>query len=207
MGLVDRIISGHTVIPNDMVTSEHVRVVLENIEKILGGRLPGDAVEFGCYEGTTSLFIARLLRLYGTDKRFHVYDSFLGLPDKGPEDGDCQDYVKGSCQTTRSRFEANFAEAGVPLPEIHEGWFRDMSGESLPKKICFAFLDGDFYSSVMDSLVLVYPRMVTGARLIVHDYTYQFLPGVEKACADFLKWKPEAIVDSGCGGLGLLVKE
>jgi len=205
--LVDRILSEHAVIPNDMVQAVHIQIVLENIEKVLVDNIPGDIVEFGCNEGTTSLFISRFLKAMGSDKGFHVYDSFLGLPDKRPEDGNSQNYLKGYCKAPRLKFEKNFYGAGLPLPDIHEGWFQDIKDNNIPKSISFAFLDGDFYSSIMDSLVKVYPRLVSHARVIVHDYEYIHLPGVAKACTDFLKGKPESIVDSGCGGLGLFIKE
>jgi O-methyltransferase len=44
-------------------------------------------MEFGCYVGTTSLFIRRLLDQTGEGTRpFHVYDSFEGLPPKTQAD-------------------------------------------------------------------------------------------------------------------------
>lgn len=201
--IIDKILSDYSLIPNQMVRPEHVRTVLENIEKVLIDNVAGDIVEFGCYEGTTSLFIARFLRAYKSTKRFHVYDSFQGLPEKRIEDGNCANFVKGSCSINRLQFEMNFLEAGLTLPEIHECWFKDVDDDDVSKNISFAFLDGDFYSSIIDSLTVVYSRMTTNARIVIHDYDSFELPGVTSACTDFLRGKSEKITGSGCG---LLVK-
>jgi O-methyltransferase len=201
--IVEKVLSDYTIIPNNMVKIEHIRAVLENIDKVLVDNVAGDIVEFGCYEGTTSLFIARFLKICRSTKRFHVYDSFQGLPKKRIEDGNCDNFVKGSCSTSRLQFEMNFLEAGLMLPEIHECWFQDIEEDDVPKSIAFAFLDGDFYSSIMDSLIKVYSRMTVNARIVIHDYDSFELPGVTKACTDFLQGKPEKVIGAGCG---LLVK-
>lgn len=197
--LVDKIISDYPIIPNNMVRLEHVQIVLRNLEWVLDEDTPGDIVEFGCFEGTTSLFIVRLLKAMGSKKRFHVYDSFQGLPKKTPLDGNSLNFYEGCCQTTRLAFEMNFAESGLPLPEIHEGWFRNLQDADLPKEVAFAFLDGDFYSSIVDSLNLVYPRMPLKSRIVIHDYLNPELPGVEKACVDFFGARHEWVENVGCG--------
>ena len=48
-------------------------------------------------------------------------------------------------------------------------------------KIAFAFLDGDFYESIRDSLRLVLPRMQQGGVIVVDDYAREALPGAAKA--------------------------
>jgi len=204
--LIWKILSSYTVLPTQMVGANQVRVILEHIEETIN--IPGDLVEFGCNEGTTSLFISRFLELSKSEKHFHVYDSFQGLPDKNIKDGNTSpNFVKGSCSTSRSKFETNFFQAGLIPPEIHEGWFEDIKKESIPERVSFAFLDGDFYSSILDSLSKVYIRMPARSRIIIHDYNNPALPGVATACSEFLADKPEQIIESGCAGLGLLIKE
>jgi O-methyltransferase len=201
--LIEKVLSSNVILPNQMVEVEHIRIILGSLEAVLD--LSGDAVELGCFEGTTSLFLVRFLKLCRSLKHLHVYDSFQGLPEKGVEDGNNQNFIKGSCLTSRFNFERNFSEAELPLPEIHEGWFRDIKKEMIPN-IAFAFLDSDFYTSILDSLVLVYPKLVPKARVVIHDYGNPALPGVAKACSEFLVGKPEKILGAGCEGLGLLIK-
>ena len=82
---------------------------------------------------------------------------------------------------TKREVKLRFLKAGLPVPVIKKAWFSDLTGEDLPEKIAFAFLDGDFYESIRDSLRLVVPRMSEGGVIVVHDYTNPALPGVKKA--------------------------
>ena len=75
------------------------------------------------------------------------------------------------------------------MPVIKKAWFKDLVESDLPEKIAFAFLDGDFYESIRDSLKLVVPKMVRGGVLVVHDYTNPALPGVSKAVDEFTQGK------------------
>lgn len=203
---VEKILSSHSILQNNMVQQDHVRFVLENLRVVLNEKIPGDVVEFGCYEGTTSLFISRVLQATKSDKMFHVYDSFLGLPDKGIKDGNSPNFKTGYCKAGRDRLEANFSEASLPLPVIHEGWFKDLRPNDMPDKISFSFVDCDYYDSIMCAFKLVYPRMLSGGRIVVHDYKYEHLPGVEQACHDFLSTRPDTLSEAPCGGLAVIIK-
>jgi hypothetical protein len=68
---------------SDQVSRDDVALVWRELEAVLDAGVPGAVVEFGCYVGTTSLFIRRLLdeRDESGAREFHVYDSFEGLPD------------------------------------------------------------------------------------------------------------------------------
>ena len=58
------------------------------------------------------------------------------------------------------------------------------------EKIAFAFLDGDLYESICDSLKLVEGKLSDGAVVIVHDYQNEALPGVAKAVDEWLAQNP-----------------
>ena len=190
-------------IPNGMIHPNDLTTILEHLDAVLQSGIDGAVVEFGCYEGTTSLFIAQHLVNAGNKRSFHVYDSFQGLPAKEPEDGSSDQFLTGSCSVEQFRFEANFRRNNLPTPVIHAGWFKDLTPADLPEQIAFAFLDGDFYSSIFQSLSLVYPRLTDQARVLIHDYGYEKLPGVEKACADFLA--PKKMHVTPMGGVGLFI--
>lgn len=64
---------------------------------------------------------------------------------------------------------------------IEKAWFSDLTHDDFPERIAFAFLDGDFYESIRDSLKLVGPLMSEDGVLVVHDYSNLALPGVAKA--------------------------
>lgn len=173
---------------SDQVSVEQIRVILTELERVLGQGIDGDVVEFGCYIGTTSLFIQRLLQLRREKKSFHVYDSFEGLPEKSKEDNSSagEQFKAGELMVNKKQFIREFQKANLPLPVIHKGWFSDLNEKDTPEQIAFAFLDGDFYGSIKTSLQLVLPRMQPGGAIIIDDYAREALPGAAKAVQESL---------------------
>jgi O-methyltransferase len=180
-------------IVSDQITREGVELVYNQLQHTLEQNIPGAVVEFGCYAGTTSLFIRRLLDGTGQSnvRLFHVYDSFEGLPPKSREDNNAAgvDFEAGKLYASKKDFIQQFKSANLGLPIIHKGWFNELSPNDVPAEIAFAFLDGDFYDSIISSLRLVWPRMAPGGRILVDDYRRETLPGVERAIRDFFQGK------------------
>ena len=131
-------------------------------------------------------------REYSANKHhLYIYDSFEGLPEKGEQDESVlgASFKAGELGVTKREVKQRFLKAGLPVPVIKKAWFKDLVESDLPEKIAFAFLDGDFYESIRDSLKLVVPKMVRGGILVVHDYTNPALPGVSKAVDEFTRGK------------------
>jgi O-methyltransferase len=173
---------------SDQVSRDQLHVILTELEKVLQNGVRGEVVEFGCYIGTTSLFIRRLLNAQVDEREFHVYDSFQGLPPKSPQDGSVagDQFVAGELSVSKKDFQREFHKAGLRPPMVHKGWFSDLTAADVPEQIAFAFLDGDFYASIRDSLQLVLPRLSPAATLVIDDYAREALPGVAKAVHELL---------------------
>jgi O-methyltransferase len=176
------LLTKHSII-SDQVEKIELKILLRELESVIDAGIDGDVVEFGCYIGTTSLFIQRLLLAKKSSKKFYVYDSFDGLPDKSKEDESPlgTDFKRGVLRSTKAEFIHNFRKANLPLPIIKKAWFHEVEDYEVPGKICFAFLDGDFYKSIRASLLLVKDKMATGSVMVVDDYDNSALPGAKKA--------------------------
>lgn len=174
---------------SDQVDAKELRVILRELEAWLQQKQDGDIVEFGCYVGTTSLFIRRLLDHYKSTAAFHVYDSFEGLPQKHDADrsvvGD--QFVEGALAASRKGFRENFHKAHLTQPIVHKGWFHQLTESDIPEQIGFAFFDGDYYESIDDSFRLTYDRLTAHATIIVDDYTNEALPGASRATDQWAK--------------------
>ena len=135
----------------------------------------------------SSLFLRRLLDLYESNKQLHVYDSFNGLPDKTIEDASVtgSDFKAGELKVSKRELIKNFKRSGLALPYIHKGWFYELKDKDIPKEISFAFLDGDFYNSIMESLLIVWPRLNHNGQIIIDDFEKNNLPGVSRAVNEF----------------------
>ena len=179
---------------SNQVSQAEIGIILRELERTLTQNVDGAVVEFGCYIGTTSLFIRRLLDHYGESatRDFHVYDSFEGLPPKASADQNAAgiDFGAGELLVSKKQFLREFQRAKLAPPITHKGWFNQLTAADVPGSIAFAFLDGDFYNSILASLKLVWPRLPDGAVVLVHDYKRETLPGVERAIHDFLRGKP-----------------
>jgi len=178
---------------SEQVSIDQVRVILEELEKVLSKDVKGAVVEFGCYIGTTSLFIRRLLDAHLADREFHVYDSFEGLPSKNTQDQSPagEQFKAGELKVSKKQLLHEFQKAGLLPPIVHKGWFGELTNNDVPEQIAFAFLDGDFYQSIHDSLKLVLPCMQPGGTIIIDDYAREALPGVAKAVQSVL---PNALI-------------
>lgn len=176
---------------SDQVDKAELQVILTQLEQVLSATSEGAIVEFGCYVGTTSLYVQRLLDIYG-QREFHVYDSFAGLPDKSAQDLSPagEQFKTGELLAPKKEFIMNFKKAGLRLPRIHKGWFSEMTSDDIPDNIVFAFLDGDYYASIKDPLKLIWPKLAPGAVVIVDDYMNEALPGAAIATNEWLRTHP-----------------
>lgn len=169
---------------NDQVSEIETEKVLKLAQACI--MREGDYVELGCYRGDTSLLLADLLDESG--KRLYIYDSFEGLPEKSAEDSSALGtaFRGGELYVTKREVKERFLRANLPVPVIKKAWFSDLGSEDLPEKIAFAFLDGDFYESIKDSLRLVGSKMASSGIIVVHDYNNLALPGVKKATDEWM---------------------
>ncbi len=204
------------------------------LSQVLAAGIEGDVVELGCYKGVTGALLQTVLRHTSGRKRLLLYDSFQGLPEQQEEDTHAT-VGRGGCKAQRTDVEETFARLGLDCPSIIEGWFKDTLPQALPDRIAFAHIDGDYYSSVLESLHAIYPRMPKGAITVIDDYRdplmhpkiqkmlncncrnrsegrqydiRECMPGVKKACDQFFSDKPEDvfILLAGDGSQGYFVK-
>ncbi len=166
--------------------------IIRKLAEVVQSGVPGDVVEMGCYRGDTSLLLQRALS--GSGKRLYLYDSFAGLPLKGPADISPagQQFKAGALAASRVDLARRFKRAGLRSPVIVKGWFEELDQSKLPLKICFGLLDSDFYSSISASLKLVSDRLAPGGCLVVDDYQSEALPGVARAVDEWLAIRPPA---------------
>lgn len=173
---------------SDQVDAKEIQIITRELQRVIIKGVPGDIVELGCYVGTTSVYIAKILKDQAADRQFYVYDSFEGLPPKSQQDTSPigEQFQVGELIATKKQFIMNMIKSGVPVPIIKKGWFSDLTAIDVPKKIAFAFLDGDYYFSISDSLRVIEPYLQPGSIIVVDDYSNSMLPGVSKAVNEWL---------------------
>lgn len=185
---------------NDQVSEAETNKIIEIARRQLVE--PGDFVEMGCYKGDTSLCLAEVLAEAGKGaeelraaKKLWIYDSFEGLPEKQQQDESVlgKEFKGGELFVTKREVKERFLRAGLKLPQIKKAWFSELGAEDLPSEIALAFLDGDFYESIKESLNLVADKMSKNGIIMVHDYYNPALPGVKKAVDEWLSGKNQKV--------------
>jgi len=185
---------------NETMTSVEQRINMFHLASgVLFYEVPGEFVELGCHAGQSSVIFQKIIEHYDKSRTLHVYDSFEGLPEVRPYDGNTP-ARKGQMATAQENLLSNFARVGLKPPVIHQGWFEDTLPTQLPEQIAFAHLDGDLYDSTRVSLEYVCPKLSKGAVCLIDDYTdpavfeaCNWFPGVKKACDEFLSDKQEQV--------------
>lgn len=151
---------------------------------------PGAFAELGVYRGGSALILCEAKGA----APLHLFDTFGGMPAVNPatdgafREGDFADGTLGLVQTRLAGY------AGVTW---HPGVFPATAASLAPADARFQFvhLDVDLYQSTHDGLNFFYPRLAVGGFLVSHDYNDPTVPGVKRGFDEFMRDKPERLVE------------
>ncbi|MFZ2106735.1 MAG: TylF/MycF family methyltransferase [Roseiarcus sp.] len=143
------------------------------INDVLRRRVPGDLIETGVWRGGSTIFMRAALKVAGdSDRTVWVADSFEGLPvPKDSRDGADFSHVE-HLAVSIEQVRANFARFDLLDAQVRflKGWFCDTLATAPIERLAVLRLDGDLYSSTMDALEALYPKVSPGGYVIVDDY-------------------------------------
>jgi O-methyltransferase len=146
------------------------------IEAVIRDQVPGDFIETGVWRGGACIFMRAALSVYGDQTRkIWVADSFEGLP---KPDGRYQQDEGQVFWTFRAlaiphdQVKANFSRYSLLDDRVRflKGWFKDTLPTAPIERLAILRLDGDMYSSTMDALTSLYPKLSSGGFAIIDDY-------------------------------------
>jgi O-methyltransferase len=160
--------------------------------------IEGAVCEFGVAQGETSALIANEIRK--SNKIFHLFDSFEGLPKPTVKDKLKDDIFKlGSMEAYEGTMNCNERLVTQRLKDIsfdskryviHKGFIEKIIHEDrlLPEKVSFAYIDFDFYEPILVTLNYLHEIIPNGGIFIVDDYNF-FSTGVKTAVDEFINDK------------------
>ena len=168
MNVIDQILSSENKqIDSSIINFDQITNLVKYLHNSIENKIDGDVVEFGCYVGESSKYLMRTLVETNSTKKLYVYDSFEGLPPLSKwEEG--TGWRAGTLKSTEEILISNFEQNNLPLPTIHKDWFKNVPEDKIPEKISFAFLDGDFYDSIYDSLNKIFDNDRLSSRTQVY---------------------------------------
>jgi O-methyltransferase len=157
---------------------------------VLRDEVPGDFIETGVWRGGTCIFMRAALKAYADSTRqVWVADSFEGLPKpdgRYPQDeGDLHWTMSDDLGISLDQVKANFSRYGLLDDRVRflKGWFKDTLPTAPIERLAILRLDGDMYSSTMDSLLNLYSKLSVGGYVIIDDYGA--IDACHKAVEDF----------------------
>ena len=180
--------------------------------------IDGDYAEFGCWGGTTFTLAWGAAQVTGHPAHLWAFDSFAGLP---PSDHPVDDHVgwtPGAMEMSEAAFVATVAERGVPAAAFTTvpGFFSDSlaAASGLPDRIALAYIDCDLYTSTVDVLRFLEPRLRHGMVIACDDY-YCFstthASGERQALAELFEgnedWRLLPFVQWGWHGMSFIVEQ
>lgn len=173
------------------------RCILDGIE--------GDFVECGVFCGSQIAAMAQACIDYRVERTIHLFDSFEGIPEAGPNDDEtitgCIGVSDGTGRLVSTGVSISTVEAVQQhmrewmIPEsflrFHKGWFQHTVPGVDISKIALLRLDGDLYESTKVCLDHLADRVSPGGWIIMDDGG---VSGAVKATNEYiarLKVKPK----------------
>lgn len=148
--------------------------------------LPGSIAEVGVYQGSSAKLIAENKK----NKKFHLFDTFEGLPEISSNDDVKSGWLSNTSIDSVKKYLSKYENLF-----FYKGIFPETTKNLTSEKFSFVHLDTDLYKSTLDSLEFFWPKMVDGGRIISHDYNSSNLDGVKKAFREFFSDIPEKIIE------------
>jgi len=155
--------------------------------------LEGDVCEFGVGQGFISALLAH--EIEDTDKNLWLFDSFQGFDRPSHKDVLINDpFHLGTADAYQGKmiFPVDVVRARLSAISFPSGRTRivpgfiskTIHGPALPKTVCFAYVDFDFYDPILTALQFLDTVLQPGGVVIIDDYDF-FSAGAKCAVDEF----------------------
>jgi O-methyltransferase len=196
------------VLPNTMLSAPRLINAYECMRAVEEEGLAGDVAECGVWAGGGIGLMATVSRSYGSERRFHLFDSFEGMPQPSEHDLEVVDGFRS--EHPEVELDAGSTDGLVAIDAcaapltaakhlffdvlkfderqvvIHQGWFQETVAAAAPEigPLAILRIDGDWYESTKVCLEHLYDQVVPGGAVIIDDYGS--FSGCRKAVDEFL---------------------
>jgi O-methyltransferase len=137
-----------------------------------GAALEGDFVECGVYRGSISRMVMDYVGFRRMpDRKFYLLDTFSGLVEKYISDEEKrQGRRAGVYEETFEAVRSTFAD--IPNVEIIRGTVPDTLPEVRSQKVCYLSLDMNCAEPELAAAEYFWPRLSSGAVIVLDDYGF-----------------------------------
>ena len=172
------------------------------VKDIMDHRVPGDLIEAGAGRGGATIFMKAVLKAHNDNTRkVFVADSFEGMDNFQSSTFANRNMIKAENELLKRFLETSPVSLNVSVEQVKsnfekygllddrvifiKGWFKDTLHKADIGKLSLIRVDADMYSSTMDAIVALYPKLSTGGYIIIDDYFA--IPFCKEAVDDYRK--------------------
>jgi O-methyltransferase len=186
--------------PYTLVSARNRVTLYREALGVLERGVPGDFVEIGVHRGGTAALAGHILKSH-PGRTLHLFDRWGDLPDPTPADGERgeeyrKDRIAGKLRDLVERPPLDDTRrvvhevVGVDPARVryYQGWYDDTLPAAVSEypgtPIAFAYVDCDYYESVVLALDFFERHASPGAVAIIDDYGTW--PGARRATDEFV---------------------
>jgi O-methyltransferase len=173
--------------PYTLVGPERIQNLQLLARRAESDSIPGDFVECGVCNGGTAAVLARYASGSRLQRTVWLFDSFQGMPETSPEDGDAAKAHVGKEVGNQVRVQEVLKLIGARMERVRivPGWFEQTFPTVSIGQIALLNIDADWYSSVKLCLESYYDLVVRGGFISIDDYGHW--PGCRQAVDEFFE--------------------
>lgn len=171
--------------PYSVNPPDKLRLLAEQVLSV--AHVPGALVDVGTCRGGTGLILRRL----APDRHLYLFDTWQGNPHDDPlchhRPGEWAAALD-DCRAVVGNGELTHYCQGV-FPEWYDCAACHLRGgqcSPLEQLVALAYIDADTYQSTRDAISTLWPRLATGGKLVIDDYSWEPCAGVKKAVDELL---------------------
>jgi hypothetical protein len=203
-----------------MVTDEGLAATLKACKYVIENNIDGDFVECGVWRGGNAIIAAEIFKLYGSDKKIWLFDTFGGFEGLERSEHDHvhegiahtwtketiyeELYNPNTCKNSIKDVKRNFEKRSLLNENIifvPGDVSKTLESGFLPKKTSVLRLDTDWYKSTKKEMEILYPLLSKNGVFIIDDYGY--CRGSQKAVDEYFADKPAPMLM--CAGYNIRV--
>ena len=171
--------------PYTMVGVPRLRTLYRLANRAIAQGVEGAFVECGTCNGGSGAVLAHVAAK--AHRPVWLFDSFEGLPEPAPEDGESAAGWKGECLGQEALVSEVLSRVDASMRDVHivKGWFENTLMSAATGPIAVLHLDGDWYESTRQILHALYDRIDPRGFLSVDDYGHW--PGCRRAVDEFFR--------------------
>lgn len=155
--------------------------------------VPGHVAEFGCWRGSTTLLLAKSLRIFDpmSLKQVHVFDSFEGLKEFHEPDAGAENQI-GAYRGSREELERCATLADVQDDVIiHQGRIEDtlpqFASQNREVRFSLIYCDTDLYEATRIIIFETWKLLTIGGVMVFDQWNMNEFPGEGIAVNEFIE--------------------